>query len=393
MVNVGVTWVTRVNERLATRCDTSPFISTVSVLSWRLSKILSRPQQSSSQVTVMSTVATETSPSGPVISLENLLFDFPEADVILRSRDSYEFRVLKLYIVHCSPILREKLLLSVNRQPEPSASSIPLESNIEGTMENALCVVQLPIEGAILFSLLTYIFPVPPVLPPTVEQIMNLLSVAQMYKMNVVLTHIRNDIARQEPPFVREDTAFLIYSLARKHGLRTEALQAARCTLSFSSLTIEDLAKEEKLDMMPGVFLHELWKYHQRVRSNLTSDLEEFRQSNALKILGDLSCNAPSPFITRPYWLHSYISDIGRDRVPAFLDFTDFHMGLTKHITTSNLNRSTKGGCASCSGITRKNMRKFWDALTATVYRSIAKVSVIYVVVSSKGPERFYRPR
>ena len=340
----------------------------------------------------MSTVATETPPSGPVISLENLLFDFPEADVILRSRDSYEFRVLKLYIVYCSQILGEKLLVS-NSQPEPSASTTPAELKVDGTVQNALCVVQLPIDGVILFSLLTYIFPVPPVLPSTEEQTMELLSVAQMYKMDVVLTHIRNDMARQEPNFIREDTAFLIYSLAQKHGLRTEALQAARCTLSFSGLTIEDLAKEEKLDMMPGVFLYELWEYHQRVRSNLTSDLEEFRQSNALKILGDLSCNAPSPFITRPYWLHNYISDIGRARIPAFLDFTDFHMGLTKHITTSDLNRSTKGGCASCSGITRKNMRKFWDALTATVYRSIAKVSDIYLVVSSKGPKRFYRPR
>ena len=343
----------------------------------------------------MSTVAAETSPSSsdPVISLENLLFDFPEADVILRSCDSYEFRVLKLYIVHCSQILGEKLLLSINPQPGPNASTIPAKSKAEVTVENALCVVQLPVEGVILFSLLTYIFPVPPVLPSTEEQAMKLLSVAQMYKMNVVLTHIRNDIARQEPPFIREDTAYLIYSLAQKHGLRTEALEAARCTLSFSSMTIEDLAKEKKLDMMPGVFLYELWKYHQRVRLNLTSDIEEFRQSNALKILGDLSCNAPSPFVTRPYWLHSYISDIGRIRVPAFLDFTDFQVGLTKHITKSDLNRNTKGGCASCSSITRKNMRKFWDALTATVYRCIAKVSVIYVVVSSKGPERFYRPR
>ncbi|KAF8472253.1 hypothetical protein DFH94DRAFT_193338 [Russula ochroleuca] len=256
----------------------------------------------------MSTAATKTSPSGLVVSPENLLFDYPEADVILRSRDSYEFRVLKLYIVNSSPILGEKLLLSPNPHPEPTASAIPVESNVEGTAANVPCVVQLPVDGAILLSLLTYVFPVPPILPSTTEHVMELLSVAQMYKMDVVLTHIRMHIAQQEPPFIREETAFLIYSLSQKYGLRTEALQAARCTLSFSSLTIEDLSEEKKLDLMPGAFLHELWKYHQRVRSNLTSDLEEFRNSNVLTLLENLSCSqlANSGL---PVWLDSYISD------------------------------------------------------------------------------------
>jgi hypothetical protein len=67
----------------------------------------------------MSTTATEAYPSGLVISLENLLFDFPEADLILRSRNSYEFRVLKLYIINNSPILGEKVLLSHNPQLQP----------------------------------------------------------------------------------------------------------------------------------------------------------------------------------------------------------------------------------------------------------------------------------
>ena len=237
----------------------------------------------------MSIATTESLPLSPFISHENLHFDYPDADIILRSADSYEFRVLKMYIVHSSPILGEKVLIPDNPEPTPT---IPAEPDAEDAAANALCVVQLPIEGAILFSLLTYIFPVPPVIPSTVEKVMELLSVAQMYKMDVILTHIRNHIAQQEPPFIREETAFLIYSLSQKHALRAEALQAARCTLSFSSLTIEDVAKEDVLGMMPGAFLHELWKYHQRVRSNLSSDLKEFKTSSALTILGDSSCES-----------------------------------------------------------------------------------------------------
>ena len=336
----------------------------------------------------MSPVATEISPSRPVISLENLLFDFPEADVVLRSRDSYEFRVLKLYIVHSSPILGEKVLLFPNPRPGPSASANSAESNVEGTAANAPSIVQLPIEGAILFSLLTYIFPVPPVLPSTVEQVMELLSVAQTYKMDVVLTHIRNHIARQEPSFIREETAFLIYSHAQKYGLRTEALQAAQCTLTFSSLTIEDLAKDEKLDMMPGTVLHELWKYHQRVRSNITSDLKEFRKSNALTILGDLKCDQ-SDSSGLPSWLEDFISDLETAHVPAFLDFTDFQIVLTEHIAYPILKQG--GRCASCPGITRKKMREFWEALTGTVHRSIVKVGSTYVAASLKEAEHLYR--
>jgi hypothetical protein len=327
---------------------------------------------------------TKTPPSGPVISLENLLFDFPEADVILRSCDSYEFRVLKLYIVHSSPILGEKVLLSPSPQPDPSPSANPTESNVEGTAANVPCVVRLPIVGAVLFSLLTYIFPVPPVLPSTVEQTMELLSVAQMYKMDIVLTHIRSHIAEQEPPLIREETAFLIYYLAQKRGLRPEVLEAARCTLSFSSLTIEDLAEEDKLDMMPGAFFHELWKYHQRVRSNLKSDLEEFVKSNALTMLGNFSCDLPTES-GLPYWLDGYISEIGTARVPAFLDFTDFYMGLAEHIQKRRSKR-----CA-CSGIPRTKMRAFWGALTATVHGSIAKVRVTNVVASPKGSEYLCR--
>jgi hypothetical protein len=325
----------------------------------------------------MSTAATESLASNPVISHENLLFDYPEADVILHSRDSYEFRVLKTYIVHSSPILGEKVLISPTPQPTPTSSTIPAESDVDsGPSAIAHPVVELPIDGAILFSLLTYIFPVPPVLPSTVEQVMELLSVAQMYKMDVVLTHIRNHIAQQDPPFIREETAFLIYSLSQKHALRAEALQAARCTLSFSSLTIQDLAEEHKLDMMPGAFLHELWKYHERVRSNLQSDLNEFEKSNALTILGELRCK-PLADSGVPMWLHGYISNIGTARIPAFLDLADFYTELVKHIKL----RLPDGGCASCLDMLGTKIRVIWEALTAVVHRSIAKVRVIYVAV------------
>ena len=334
----------------------------------------------------MSTTATKSLHSHPVISHENLLFDYPEADITLRSHNFYEFRVLKIYIALSSPILGEKVLISPTPQPKPTSSTIAAESHIDsGPSANVPPVVQLPIDGAVLSSLLTYIFPVPPVLPSRVGQVMELLSVAQMYKMDVVLTHIRNHIAQQEPPFIREETAFLIYSLSRKHGLRIEALKAARCTLSFSSLTIQDLAEEHKLHMMPGRYLHELWKYHQRVRSNLTIDLREFKKSSALTVLGDSGCKSLTDS-GLPDWLDGYISGIGTARVPAFLDLADFHTKLVEHIE----HQRSKGRCASCLGMLGKKIRAIWDALTVVVHNSIEKVRVIHIVAPPQGPEHLY---
>ena len=332
----------------------------------------------------MWTVATQTLSSRPVISQQSLLIDYPEADIVLRSRDSCEFHVLKLFVIHNSPILEEKVLVSHNTRPELTASTISVGSDVDS--EHAansfqFPVVQLPIDGAILFSLLTYIFPIPPVLPSTVEQVMELLSVAQMYKMDVVLTHIRNHIAQQEPPFIREETAFHIYSLSQKYGLHFEALKAARCTLSFATLTIDCLAKENKLDVMPGAFLHELWKYHQRVRSNLTVDLREFKKSIMLTIPGLSKCVSATGS-DLPIWLGNCISKIGADDSPFTLDLTKFHEISIREV------QKFHSKCYYCAQIPlQEDICAFWRALTAVVHNSIIKVRVNYVSVLPNGPQ------
>jgi hypothetical protein len=49
-----------------------------------------------------------------VVSDETLHFVFPGSDIVLRSCDSHDFRVLKLYIANVSPILRELLTAAPN---------------------------------------------------------------------------------------------------------------------------------------------------------------------------------------------------------------------------------------------------------------------------------------
>jgi hypothetical protein len=331
----------------------------------------------------MSTVGSKSSPSGSVTSLdsESIVFDYPEADIIIRSSDLYEFRVLKLYVVHSSTKLGEKVLISPN--PNPSSSA---EAHLgTDTSVDRLPVVSLPVSAAILYSLLTYVFPVTPVLPQTVEQTMELLSVAQEYGMDVVITQIRNHIALQTPSFIREETAFLVYSLAQKYGLRTEALQAAKSTLGLSTFIIQSLYSKGQLDMMPGASLHELWTYHTRVRSKLKSCIEEFMTSHAHGILGNSTCGSLTDSGV-PSWLYSYMATIETAPVPlTSLGLTKFYVHMTTHI--QKLSREGGGGCSSCASIPGETIHKFWEALTTVVDRNIAEVRCPDLSVLGRVPK------
>ncbi|KAH9955507.1 hypothetical protein BGW80DRAFT_354655 [Lactifluus volemus] len=315
--------------------------------------------------------ASSGSPLGSIVSSDNLLFDYPEADVILRSCDSFEFRVLKLYVVDSSPILGEKVLVS----PDPPSNTTAITSRSESEVDaSRLPVIQLPEAGAIIFSLLSHIFPVPHILPATMEQTMELLSVAQKYKMDVVLTWIRCHIAQQDPPFVQEDTAFQVYSLAQRYGLRDEVLQAARSTLTSSSFSIKAL--EDKLDMMPGAVLHELWKYRERVKSNLTLDFREFRTSQVQSLLGDSTCQSLTASRI-PTWLDRYIEAIQRN--PSMFDLTKFYVAWSSHVQSQG--DQGRSGCTSCARIPHNTINAFWAALRAVVHGDMAKADSDLLIV------------
>lgn len=313
----------------------------------------------------MSIVIPETcgSHSGAHISFETLTFNFPEADLIIRSCDSFDFRVLKVYVIHISTILNEKVSVSSDPRSCTPTTAADVESDVDAA---SLPVIELPESGAIIFSLLSYIFPVTPIRPATTERTMALLSVAQKYKMDVVLTRIRNHIAEQDPPFIREQTAYYVYSLAQRYGLRKEALQAARSTLTFSPLTIEGL--EDELDMMSGACLHELWKYHIRVKSNLALYLEDFRISHAKEILGDSTCQSLTPSLI-PTWISRHIETMQKDL--AFLDPGQFYRALERHVRDGNRRGVT---CSSCADIPPQRMRLFWTALTIVAHASMTEV-------------------
>ena len=287
-----------------------------------------------------------------------LLFDYPGADVILRSQDSYHFRVPKTYIINSSPILGE-----LARRTSES----PGDANAD---TSSLPVVQLPECGEVLHCLLTFVFPVTPLLPLTPETIMELLSVAQKYQMETTLTHIRGGIARQNLLPTYLDSALHIYTLAQKFGLRPEALQAARTILNYP-MAIEDF--DNDLDIMSGASLYELWKYHERVRAILASDLMEFRTSRARGTITGLYCTELSSSQI-PSWLDQYIESIGK--TPGLFDPAELNIAMVRHITDKTHNGIN--GC-ECAFIRSQTIRDFWEALASVVDGSFEKVSTVNV--------------
>jgi hypothetical protein len=200
----------------------------------------------------------------------------------------------------------------------------------------------------------------PSVLPSTIEQTMLLLSAAQKYQMEFIMSSIRGAIALQDPPFVRQETALQVYSLAQTHGLRQEALHAARATLT-SPFTLEDL--EDKLGATRLVCLHGLWKHHHRVRTYLALDFTTFKTAGIFKeMVPDQPCGDGT--LT---WLCEFIDSIAES--PALFDITEFYVFLLRHINASHF------GC-ECAKLSSRAIRAFWMALTNIVHDCMTRVSI-----------------
>jgi hypothetical protein len=289
--------------------------------------------------------------------LANITFDYPGADIILRSKDSHRFPVPKAFITSNSPVLGDLIQRTLG-SPDDTDTEVSLP------------VVPLPESGKIIHSILTFIFPVTPVIPSTHEEAMELLSVAQTYQMDTVLIHIRGSIARQNPLPTHLEPALRIYSLAQKYGLRPEALQTARNILQHS-MTVENFYN--MLDFIPGASLYELLKYYESVRAFLVSALAEFRGSAAHGTISDIQCTARSSSQVSS-WIDDYIESIGRN--PNLFHPVEFNSAMSSHIkATAAVNT------CECASIPSQTIRNFWEALTSVVHGSYDRVSVVDVPI------------
>jgi hypothetical protein len=199
---------------------------------------------------------------------------------------------------------------------------------------------------------------------------MELLSVAQKYQMGNALIHIRGTVAQQNSLPTGLEPALRIYILALKYGLRPEALQSTRTILNYP-MTFKVF--DNMLDYMPGASFYELWKYREKVRLILASDLTEFRRSRARGTISGLCCTKPGSS-QNTIWLDDYIESIGK--TPNLFDSVEFNIAMARHL--SNLKNKAALSC-ECASIPSQTLREFWEALVSVVHGSFEKVSVVDV--------------
>jgi hypothetical protein len=132
-------------------------------------------------------------------------------------------------------------------------------------------------------------------------------------------------------------------------------------------ITIEDF--DDKLDLMPGTSLYELWKYYEAVRAILASDLTEFRGSTLYGTITGFCCTSrSSPQI--PTWIEHYIESIGKR--PHLFDLVEFNTAMSSHVKAIVAVKTCE-----CAPIPSQVTRSFWEALTTVVHDSFEKVNLV----------------
>ena len=173
-----------------------------------------------------------------------LCLDIFDANVILRSSDQVNFRVHKGVLAMSSPFFKDLLSL-----PQP-----PLDILVDG-----LPVIQVPENADLLISLVSLLYPIPPVIPRSYKEVFALLAACQKYDMVSMQSYIREEVRRGYFPEPYRAEAFSAYAIASSMGLDPEMERAARLTMDLP-LTFESLGEE--LRLFTGSALHNLMLYH-----------------------------------------------------------------------------------------------------------------------------------
>jgi hypothetical protein len=142
---------------------------------------------------------------------------------------------------------------------------LSLPQPTEEELVDGLQVVRLsePEDAGLLTSLVSLLYPVPPVIPGSYEKVFALLAACQKYEMESIQSYIRAEIIRGTFPAPAKAEGFNAYASASSMRLVPEMENAARLTLGYP-MTFESLG--EGLRSFKGRALCDLVRY--RVASN-----------------------------------------------------------------------------------------------------------------------------
>ncbi|KAH8985655.1 hypothetical protein EDB86DRAFT_2958454 [Lactarius hatsudake] len=167
----------------------------------------------------------------------------PDASLIVRSSDQVNFRVHKSVLIMSSSFFKRQL--SSHRPPYDK-------------LVDDLPVIQLSEDAGLLNSLISLLYPIPPVIPGSWEKVFALLAACRKYGMKSIEFYIRTEIESGTFPAPVATEAFRAYAIASSMGLIPEMESAARLTQGHP-MTFESLG--EGLRSFKGPALCDLLRY------------------------------------------------------------------------------------------------------------------------------------
>ena len=263
-----------------------------------------------------------------------LCLDMPDASIILRSSDQVNFRFHKSLLAMSSPFFEDLLSL-----PQPP----------DGELVDDLPLVQLSEDSGLLTSLVSLLYPTPPVIPSSYEKVFALLAACQKYDMVSIQSTIRAEMKRGIFPAPTGTEAFRGYVIACSKGLIPESETAARLTLGYP-MTFESLGEE--LRSISGQALCDLVRYRKRCRDNLVSSLDSFFDVRSRCQIwagcqqGSSNGNHDSR-IAPTTWLQNFFAGKSTELKGDFTHVITSPSNILEEFQTALMNH-TQSGCYNC---------------------------------------------
>jgi hypothetical protein len=223
--------------------------------------------------------------------------------------------------------------------PQPSNDVAPDELPVVGVSESA----------EVLNSLISMLYPVPPEMPHSIDNILALLAATDKYDMGAVQSSIRAEVSRKELLSPTDSAgAFRMYAVACSKRLIPEmdSEAAARLTLNYP-LTFESVG--ETLRLFDGWALRRLADFRLRCVRNLTSWVKSVQDGASIiwAKCPSVRCFTDPPDL--PSWLGAFKflvadSHIGfAEAMPSFVQFGEnFLKALRDHVEESDCNICSK---------------------------------------------------
>lgn len=188
-------------------------------------------------------------------------FDDNDADLVIRSSDCVDFPVHQAFLSKASPHFKTMLSL-----PQPSTSG-PSSAKCHSHPRGSLPTVPVVEKSSVVHILLSFLLPITPVLPRSLDEAMDFVNAAHKYEMEVVEVRARSILRR----FLTVDTSLCIYAFAHRLELRDEMVEAARLTLRLPLLSDYP---EHDTHSPYGHALLDLWSYRKAYLKALAGKLE-----------------------------------------------------------------------------------------------------------------------